>query len=251
MKNELFLNELCRIAKKGGEAIMPYYGQAFDVERKADKSPVTQADMAAHHVIVEQLSALTPDIPIISEEHAEHHLPDHVKRFWLVDPLDGTKSFIRGTGEFTVNIGLIEDGVPALGVIYIPVERMMYWGALGVGAWRQQDGADKQIIATRAVPADGMAAVISFSHLDPETEAYMAPIKISGRVSASSSLKFCRVAEGGADIYPRFGPTMEWDTAAGHAIVTAAGGRVERPDGNAFEYGKDGLRNGPFIVFGR
>jgi len=251
MKNELFLSKLCRIAKKAGDAIMLHYGQPVDVERKADKSPVTKADLAAHDVIVAELGQLTPDIPIISEEHHDHVLPDRVQQFWLVDPLDGTKSFIRGTGEFTVNIGLIENGVPVLGVIYIPVECMMYWGATGMGAWKQKDHEKAHAIATRAVPADGVAAVVSLSHLDPQTEQYLGPLNISSRISASSSLKFCRVAEGQADLYPRFGPTMEWDTAAGHAIAVAAGGRVECPDGSAFCYGKEGLRNGPFVVFGR
>lgn len=251
MKNELFLSKLCRIAQWGGEAIMPYFRQPIDVARKADASPVTAADLAAHRVIMDELCALTPDIPIVSEESKSHELPEGTSTFWLVDPLDGTKSFISGTGEFTVNIGLIEEGTPTIGVIYIPVEKVMYSAAVGLGAWCEREGEDKQEITTRDVPEEGMSAVVSLSHLDPKTEAFLEPMTIAHTVSAGSSLKFCRVADGGADVYPRFGPTMEWDTAAGHAIAVAAGGRVETPDGAPFTYGKDALRNGPFIVWGR
>ncbi|MCI5050462.1 MAG: 3'(2'),5'-bisphosphate nucleotidase CysQ [Rickettsiales bacterium] len=251
MKNDLFLNDLCRIAQKGGAAIMPYFGQPIDVERKADASPVTQADLAAHKAIVPALRELTPDIPIVSEEHKNHDLPEGVERFWLVDPLDGTKSFIRGENEFTVNIGLIEHGTPTLGIIYIPVEKMMYVGKVGQGAYRQKDSEEKEMITTRTPPEEGLSAVVSLSHLDPKTEDYMQGYTVAHRVSAASSLKFCRVAEGVADVYPRFGPTMEWDTAAGHAIAVAAGARVEKPDGSVFDYGKSDLLNGPFVVWGQ
>lgn len=249
-KNERFLNDLCRIAQKAGAAILEVVRQDIEITRKDDASPVTQADMAAHHIIWEGLSELTPHLPIISEEHDEQILPEGATRFWLVDPLDGTKSFIRGTGEYTVNIGLIEDGIPTVGVIYIPVEKMCYWGALGMGAWRCRDGAVPERISTREVPDDGLAAVVSHSHLDQKTAAFLEQFTITSRVSAASSLKFCRVAEGLADIYPRFGPTMEWDIAAGHAIVSAAGGRVEQPDGGAIPYGKAGFKNGAFVVWG-
>jgi len=251
MKNDLFMNELCRIAQKAGEAIMLHYRQPVDVERKADRSPVTQADRDAHDIIERALQQLTPDIHIISEEHTDHVVPEDDALFWLVDPLDGTKSFIRGESEFTVNIALIDDGVPVMGVIYIPAEGMMYAGSRETGAWRQRDGGARELIHTRAVPQAGYAAVVSLSHLDPDTEHFLREYKIATRVQASSSLKFCRVAEGEADLYPRFGPTMEWDTAAGHAIILAVGGRVENPDGSALIYGKETLRNGAFIVYGR
>ena len=251
MKNESFLKQLCRIAQDAGAAILQHYQQPLDIECKEDNSPVTQADLAAHQVIVESLRPLTPDIPVISEESKSHAISDVSKPFWLVDPLDGTKSFIRGKGEFTVNIGVIEDGIPTIGVIYVPVERMMYYAAVGLGAWRQKDGGLAEKISTRLLPEDGYAAVVSHSHLDPQTQAFLDDMTIASRVSAASSLKFCRVAEGAADIYPRFGPTMEWDTAAGHAIVVAAGGRMQKPDGSVFNYGKEPLLNGPFIVYGR
>ncbi len=250
MKNELFLNELCRIAQKAGDAILSYYGQALDVERKADRSPVTQADMAAHRIITQALEALCPDIPVISEEHTEHILPRGATKFFLVDPLDGTKSFIRGDGEFTVNIGLIDEDVPTHGVIYVPCGQQMYAGAQGHGAWREWEGGARESIATRATPPEGLSAMVSFAHKDPQTDGFLARFPIAVRDSASSSLKFCRVAEGVADIYPRFGPTMEWDTAAGHAIVLAAGGRMEQPDGAAFHYAKPQFRNGAFVVYG-
>lgn len=255
MKNELFLNELCRIAQKAGDVILTHYKQPIDVQRKDDNSPVTQADLAAHRVIVDMMQPLTPDIPVISEESKSHAIEDVSKPFWLVDPLDGTKSFIRGTDEFTVNIGLIENGTPTIGIIYIPVTGEMYYAAVGLGAWRQGNDGVVTKITTRGVPQDGYVAVVSHSHLDEKTEGFLDKLTVSDRSPAASSLKFCRVAEGAADVYPRFGPTMEWDSAAGHAIVVAAGGRVEKPDGSMFDYGKvtgdKPLLNGPFIVWGR
>lgn len=250
-QNDLFMNDLCCIAQEAGKAILRYYQEDIKIERKADNSPVTAADLAAHDIIVAALGALTPDIPIISEESEEFILPPGSTRFWLVDPLDGTKSFIRREGEFTVNIALIEHGKPVAGIIDIPVARETYYGVVGKGAWRLHDGGAAEKISTREPDGSGYAAVVSMSHLDPKTSAFLAPLSVTERVSASSSLKFCRVAEGIADIYPRFGPTMEWDTAAGHAIVEAAGGRVETPDGEPFRYHKPDFRNGPFIVWGR
>lgn len=254
-QNELFMNSLCCIAQAAGEVILGYYQQDVAVERKADSTPVTAADKAANALIVEQLQELAPQIPIISEEVEPHVLPEHSQRFWLVDPLDGTKSFLREEGEFTVNIALLDhtaDGrfVPAVGIIYIPVSRQLYAGQVGAGAWRQWGDGPPQAIATRDVPAEGMTAVVSLSHRERKTDDFLAALPISERVSAASSLKFCRVAEGAADIYPRFGPTMEWDTAAGHAIVLAAGGRVETPEGEPFTYGRPDFRNGPFVVWG-
>lgn len=251
-KKAMFLEELCRIAQQAGAAILHHYDQAIEFERKADASPVTAADIAAHHVIERELLALAPKIPIISEEHAQHVLPEGATRFWLVDPLDGTKSFIRREGQFTVNIALIEDAAPVLGVIYIPVTGELYFSDVHKGvAWRQMAGEKATPIRTRDVPAEGMTALVSRSHLDEQTQRFIDPLPIAMRASASSSLKFCRVAEGAADIYPRFGPTMEWDTAAGHAIVLGAGGRVEKPDGNAFDYGKSDFRNGAFVAWGK
>lgn len=247
----MFLEALCRIAQEAGAAILHHYDQAIEFERKADASPVTVADIAAHHIIERGLLVLAPDIPVISEEHAQHVLPEGAQCFWLVDPLDGTKSFIRREGQFTVNIALVEQGNPTLGVIFIPVTGELYWGDVARGAWRKRPGEQDVQIYTREAPAEGMAALVSRSHLDAPTQAFIDPLPVATRMSASSSLKFCRVAEGAADLYPRFGPTMEWDTAAGHAIVVAAGGRVQQPDGRTFVYGKPDFRNGPFVAWGK
>lgn len=230
---------------------MRHYEKESVFERKADNSPVTQADMDAHHSILGNLAPLTPQIPIISEESASHHLPEHTERFWLVDPLDGTKSFIRREDEFTVNIALIHQGSPILGVIYVPAQSVLYAGIQGEGAFRQHEGREREAIETRPVPEIGFEAVVSLSHLDQTTKSFLQNYRIASRVQAASSLKFCRVAEGAADMYPRFGPTMEWDTAAGHAIVLAAGGRVETPEGEPFTYGACDFRNGPFVAWGR
>lgn len=244
------LDSICCIAQEAGELIMRHYGGDVPVERKSDNSPVTQADLAANAYIIAQLEALTPEIPIISEEMSPHVLPEGATRFWLVDPLDGTKSFIRREGEFTVNIALIEQGAPVMGVVYLPVPQTLYSGWVGHGAWRTQAQQEPQPITTRIPPESGMHAVVSLSHLDRHTAALLDRLPIAGRVQAASSLKFCRVAEGTADIYPRFGPTMEWDTAAGHAVLLAAGGRMEQPDGSPFTYGAADFRNGAFIAWG-
>ncbi len=242
--------DLCCIAVTAGRETLNYYDGSVKVERKEDNSPVTQADYAAHHIIVDALEEMAPAIPIISEESERHELPEGAEYFWLVDPLDGTKSFIRGTGEFTINIGLIHRDTPVMGVIYVPVKRELYWGIVGQGAWRKVDDEEVQMIQTRTPDYDALSVVVSKSHLDPQTEAFLQDKQVADKVSASSSLKFCRVAEGVADLYPRFGPTMEWDTAAGHAIVVAAGGRVETPEGAPFTYGHADFRNSPFIVWG-
>ncbi len=248
------MNGLCCIAQAAGEVILGYHQTDVAVARKADASPVTAADHAANHLIVRELQELAPEIPIISEEGETHVLPENPERFWLVDPLDGTKSFLRGEAEFTVNIGLVtrhgNGYYPSMGVIYLPVTRQLYAGSEAGDAWRQDHDGPRRPIYTRPAPPAGMTAVVSLSHRDRKTDAFLAELSISERVAAASSLKFCRVAEGAADIYPRFGPTMEWDTAAGHAIVLAAGGRVETPQGDPFTYGRPDFRNGPFVVWG-
>lgn len=244
------IESICCIAQEAGAAILEIYQTDIEVQRKEDNSPVTAADLAANAIIVKALAKLAPEIPIVTEEEKEHSLPEGTTMFWLVDPLDGTKSFIRREGEFTVNIGLIENGTPSMGIIYVPVKEELYVGVVGEGAWRQIGDGPREAIATREVPEVGMDAVVSLSHLDPKTQGYLEDYTINSRVQAASSLKFCRVAEGVADIYPRFGPTMEWDTAAGHAIVLAAGGRVEQPDGSPFTYGADDFYNGPFVAWG-
>lgn len=247
------LAAVVKLAQRAGDAILSVYSKQFEVTQKSDQSPLTLADLRSHEIITQGLRELTPELPVLSEEASDIPYEQRAKwtRYWLVDPLDGTKSFIRREGEFTVNIALIEHGKPVAGIIDIPVARETYYGVVGKGAWRLHDGGAAEKISTREPDGSGYAAVVSMSHLDPKTSAFLAPLSVTERVSASSSLKFCRVAEGIADIYPRFGPTMEWDTAAGHAIVEAAGGRVETPDGEPFRYHKPDFRNGPFIVWGR
>lgn len=247
------LDDLQRIAVEAGKIIMRFYETDVAVEEKADSSPVTEADVAANQYIVGELEKLTPEIPIIAEENAENAQLDLEKTpyFWLVDPLDGTKSFIRREGEFTVNIGLIEGDKPVMGVIYIPVQQTLYYGAVGKGAWRQEGKEAAQAIEARTPPEDGVDVVMSLSHNTPETDAFVSDLKVRHAIAASSSLKFCAIAQGRADVYPRFGPTMEWDTAAGHAILNAAGGRVELPHGAPLLYGKLHYRNPYFVGYGK
>ena len=241
---------LVEIARKAGDIIMGYYEGEMNARLKDDRSPVTDADMAANEYIVKQLQAVAPGVLIVSEEGEQLPLSQPEVPFFLVDPLDGTKSFIRRTGEFTVNIGLIVGRSPVMGVVYIPVQKKGYIGHVGVGAERWLAEAGAEPITTRAFPADGMDVVVSHSHRSPETDAYLSTITTRHIVSAASSLKFCVVAEGGADIYPRFGTTMEWDTAAGHAVLLAAGGKMVTPQGEEFRYAKPGFTNGNFIASG-
>lgn len=239
-------------AQEAAARIMHYYADMdLAVTHKDDKSPVTAADHAANEYIVGQLLKLTPHIPIVAEESAETHALDvsRQKQFWLVDPLDGTKSFIKRTGEFTVNMGLVVEGVPSWGVIVIPATGVMYYTA-PEGVFRKDNQKPAEKITVRTPPKTGITVVASQSHYSEATDQYLKDHKVAEFIQANSSLKFCRVAEGAADLYPRFGTTMEWDTAAGEAILRGAGGRVEHPDGRAFTYGKPEFRNGNFIAYG-
>ena len=250
---EALLPDLVAVSHDAGDAIMKVYATDFDVARKEDDSPVTEADLAAEAIITPVLERLTPDIPIVAEEAASRgEIPDVGDTpFWLVDPLDGTKEFLNRNGEFTVNIGLIVDKQPVLGVIFAPALGDTYTGVVGVGATRAREGAAAEPIATRAVPSDGVTVLASRRHGDPETlSAFLDGRPLAGMKNAGSSLKFCLLAAGEADVYPRFGPTMEWDTAAGHAILRAAGGRVTLEDGSPLLYAKDPLRNPNFIAWG-
>lgn len=243
----LMFPELLSIAKDAGEVIMPYYQKDVQTDRKADNSPVTQADREADALITQRLATLRPDIPCVSEEGNK---PDvtHAPYFWLVDPLDGTKGFVSGKGHFTVNIGLIgPDRIPVAGVIYDPVDRVLFWGGDGK-AFRMEAGGKAEPLSTRGQSALLHTAIVSHSHLNAPTESYLQEHSIAQSLPCSSSIKFCRLAEGKADIYPRFGPTMEWDTAAGHAILTAAGGSLTTPGGTPYYYGKPDFENGPFIA---
>jgi 3'(2'),5'-bisphosphate nucleotidase len=240
------------IAEDAGARIMAVYGAA-SAQAKADGSPLTEADLAAHDAILAGLAAACPDLPVVSEEDAARAEVPPAGPFVLVDPLDGTREFISGNGEFTVNIALIDAGVPVAGVVFAPALGRMWTGALGAGAQARGPGADPaRPIVVRAPDATGLVAVASRSHRDAATEGFLAGLPIAGLRSVGSSLKFCLVAEGEADVYPRFGPTMEWDTAAGQAVLEAAGGRVEDPAGAPLRYGKAGAawRNGAFIAWG-
>ena len=253
MSDDDLLEPVITIARAACEAIMAHYRTGAEIRNKADGSPVTAADHAADAVIVPALVALTPDIPVISEEREEAGDAATVSDgpFWLVDPLDGTREFISRNGDFTVNIGLVRNREPVLGVVATPVDGRIWAGVVGTGAFTEpQRGARRQIRARVAEP-DALTVVASRSHRSPELEDYIAGLPVVASVARGSALKFCLVAAGEADLYPRTGPTMEWDTAAGHAIVLAAGGSVERFDGTGFIYGKPEFRNGWFLVRGR
>ena len=230
------------IMLKAGAEILRVYATDFAVVTKGDASPVTEADARAEAVILAGLKALAPGIPVVAEEEAAAgRIPATDGRFFLVDPLDGTKEFISRNGEFTVNIALIDNGVPVLGAVYAPALGQLYWGGPD-GAFMAdvKDGFPglARPIRVRTAPAEGVSAVGSRSHGGAETQAYLDAFSVADFVSAGSSLKFCLVASGRADLYPRMGRTMEWDTAAGDAILRAAGGRVETMDGRPLLYGK-------------
>ncbi len=243
---------LCRLSRQAGAAIMRVYESDFDVRIKADSSPVTDADEQAEAIILRELERLTPDIPVLAEERASRGGgPDSLgPTFWLVDPLDGTKEFVNRNGEFTVNVALVRNGVPVLGAVYAPaLDRLFY--ASGPGdAWAEDKGGPARAIAARPAPPDGLVAVVSRSHYSPETDDYLNGFTVASKKPAGSSLKFCLVAAGEADIYPRLGPTHEWDTAAGHAVVLGAGGRVETLDGKPLTYGKADSLNPAYVARG-
>ena len=241
-----------RLALEAGRTIMAFYRDGTPVETKADRSPVTEADRAADRLIVAGLNAADPRIPVISEEStgAEGCSVPADGRFWLVDPLDGTREFVARTGEFTVNIALIEGGRPVLGVLHAPVQGETYVADGLGGAVRIVGDGALQPIGARPVPGKAPAVIASRSHRDAETDAYIAGLGPARIESAGSALKFGLLARGAADIYPRFGRTMEWDTAAGHAILTAAGGRVRDLNGRELRYGKPGFVNPPFVACG-
>lgn len=245
------LERLLPIARAAGAATLEVYATDFAVYEKANESPVTDADHRAEAIILPALAELTPRIPVVSEEAASAgDIPAIDERFWLVDPLDGTKEFIKRNGEFTVNIALIERHEPVLGVVLAPALDRLYAGAVGDGAYVEDKGG-RRPIACRPVPAAGLTVVASRSHGDAEAmERFLAGRKVAAQASAGSSLKFCLVAAGEADLYPRLGRTMEWDTAAGHAVLAAAGGRVTTLDGADLRYGKPGFANPHFVAQG-
>lgn len=233
-----FLDHALELAYKAGEAIMEIYATNFDVDIKSDASPVTKADIAAEKIILAGLRERYPDLPIIAEEEAAAGcLPQIGSLFVLVDPLDGTREFLSRNGAFTVNIALVENGIPVAGVVHAPAMKRTFAGILERGAFEIIN--DEQVkITTRKVDPANFVAVASRSHRDEKTDTFLKDAKVTETVSIGSSLKFCLLAAGDADIYPRFGRTMEWDTAAGHAILSAAGGYVTNIDGTPFIYGK-------------
>jgi len=246
------------LACDAARAILEVYGAEFDVERKSDASPLTQADLAAHRCIVDGLARLTPDIPVLSEE-AEHKVAAEVRRawrrLWIVDPLDGTREFVKRNGEFSVNIALVDDGTATWGVVQAPVSGAAWHGGAGIGAFRRDArSGDDRVLQVRVPAAHPLHVAASRSHRDGRSEAFIDAMRAGGGVeqlNLGSSLKFCRIAEGSLDVYPRFGPTCEWDTAAGQAIVEGAGGQVVDPRGRALRYNlRDTLLNGDFIAIG-
>jgi 3'(2'), 5'-bisphosphate nucleotidase len=251
---------LAAIAQAAGKTIMDIYAREFTATAKADASPVTEADVAAEQVILQGLALHFPAVAVVAEEQtAAGHVPQIAGGFFLVDPLDGTKEFISRNGEFTVNIARIQNGFAVAGVVYAPALDEIFLGRAGEGAFKAKVKADGELsadafspITCRTLPAEGATILASRSHRDAETEAFIAKVKTVAVISAGSSLKFCLMAEGKADLYPRFGRTMEWDTAAGHAVLIAAGGSVTRADGSPFVYGKaaEKFANSSFIARG-
>ncbi len=250
--DDRFLEPVARIAREAGAAILSVYATNFEVEHKQDQSPLTEADMAAHRCITRRLAELTPDLPILSEESAD--MPWEERRrwdsYWLVDPLDGTREFIKRNGEFTVNIALISQGAPVVGVVHAPALERTWLGCEGVGAFRQEGQGEPEPIRARIPAADPPRVLVSRSHPSEEVVRLLERLGECDRISAGSSLKFCLVAEGNADLYPRLGPTSEWDTAAAQGVLEAAGGRVVNLAGEALRYNqRESLLNPHFLAY--
>lgn len=248
--NEL-LPKISDLAEKAGRIAMQFFQKDRARELKKDQSPVTQADMQIHAFLMESLHALTPALHVVSEESAEHPSGfDQESGYWLVDPLDGTKEFLKGTPEFTVNIALVRNHSPVLGVVHAPAMSVTYTGIAGVGAWRHSKEQGGSRIRVRAPDMNHLRIVASKDHSGPGVKRLLDSLRSAETSSIGSSLKFCLVAEGHADIYLRDLPTMEWDTAAAQCVLEAAGGVVLGPDGGALRYGKPGLKNSAFVALG-
>ena len=248
---EAIATDIREISHQAGKAILDVYEQDFSVTHKKDDSPLTQADLASHNIICNALAELTPDIPLLSEESTEIDFATRSgwSQYWLIDPLDGTREFVNRNGEFTVNIALISNHVPVFGVVYVPVTGVTYTGMEKYGASRQDPGQAPVRIHVRQPCADPVVVVGSRSHANPKLLRHLAAIGDYELVSMGSSLKFCLLAEGKADFYPRLGPTSEWDTAAAHAVVNAAGGQIITLDGKPLQYNrKESLLNPEFLV---
>lgn len=249
MVSDSLVRETIELVGRAGAAILRHYGAPGEARSKADRSPLTLADEEAHRILCDGLARLDPGTPVVSEEG---ELPSHEVRrgwgrFWLVDPLDGTKEFLKHTAEFTVNVALIETGEPVLGVIGAPALDLVYWGRKGGGAWRQEgDRPPVRIFSCPAAAGEALVVVESLSHPSPELEEYLRGLPVRERVKAGSSLKFCWVAEGRAHVYPRLGPTMEWDVAAGDCIYRQSARSGERS--SPLTYNKPDLRNPSFVI---
>lgn len=248
---EFWLEEICRIARHAGEVVMAVYAHDFAARRKRDDSPVTEADEAAEALIVPALQQLAPGFPVVAEEAVSAgRVPAIGARFWLVDPLDGTREFLARNDEFTVNIALVEEGAPVMGVVHAPALGVLYAGGAGLGAFAE-DAAGRRPIHCRHEPPDGATVLASRSHGDPAAlQAFLAGHRVARLRHIGSSLKFGLLAAGEADLYPRSGKTMEWDIAAGHAVLAAAGGSVTDLAGQPIRYGKPGFGNPPFVARG-
>lgn len=256
-QNLLLLPQVVKLAREAGDAIMQVYRGEIEVERKGDNSPLTKADLAAHHIIESGLNMLLPTLPVLSEESETiaYSIRTTWHRYWLVDPLDGTREFIKRNGEFTVNIALIEDGESVMGVVYAPAKDTLYYASRGQGAFKQSGGQEAQAILARKLDPSNIAIAGSRSHSDARLQAFqsrlagnLSPPKL---ISIGSSLKICLVAEGVADVYPRLGPTSEWDTAAAQCVLEQAGGRLTDVNGATFIYNtKASLLNPEFFACG-
>ncbi|AOY87122.1 3'(2'),5'-bisphosphate nucleotidase [Marinobacter salinus] len=245
------LPDVIKVADEASEKVLHIYQSDFKVNYKEDQSPVTAADMASHDIILRGLRSIARDIPVLSEEGKDIPWEErkHWRRFWLVDPVDGTREFTQRNGEFTVNIAMIEDGEPVMGVVIAPALKEAFWGVVGEGA-HKRDRTGKIHRIQVAEPKASKRVLASKSHLNDETRAFIETLGEHELLQAGSSLKFCRIAEGHADIYPRLGPTSEWDTAAAQAVLTAAGGKVETLEGKPLRYGKENVLNPHFIAAG-
>jgi len=250
---QIDLEKIVAIAESAGQAILEIYNRDFDIQQKDDKSPLTEADLAAHRLIVDALEGLEPRLPVLSEESAGVPYAERSSwsRYWLVDPLDGTKEFIKRNGEFTVNIALIDAGRAACGVVHVPVSGVSYFGCVGEGAHKRHADGRTEAISVTAQRQDPLRIAGSRSHAGDSLQRFLDKVGPHEIVSMGSSLKLCLVAEGLADIYPRLGPTSEWDTGAAQAVVEAAGGEVTGLDMQPLRYNtKDSLLNPHFLVFG-
>lgn len=247
------LERLLGLATEGGQIAMRYYCKLESVDTKADKSPLTEADLAVDTHLFDNLTAAFPDIPVVTEERSASQIDAaSAQRFFLVDPIDGTKEFVAERGEFTINIALIEDGAPIAGVVCAPAIGRSFAGIVGKQSLQcDAQGGNRESLCVATPDNEALVAMASRSHLTRETSDFLAANRIARTTNAGSSLKFCLLAAGEADIYPRFGPTMEWDTAAGHAVLAAAGGCVDDVDGAPLRYGKPGYRNHDFIAYAR